>query len=324
MILDKINSGGFRELLKQRDTDINGSHFTYLGHGGQGLVYKVDNMAIKVFKKKVDSDVVKELVFLKMCRYALDKKYTPNLVRYYEDKYIDMNVITSMEFLEGTLEDWMKNKKTTEDWISMLFQMIHVTYVMNNVLFIKHNDMKPKNIMYRKLDKPITVKYTINNKSYYVPVKYMFKVIDFGMSEYDPKKVTTDIPKDLYEIFILHKRELVNILITKYSADELKQIASVSQKFNNEIKPVYDKFKRHPPHVRDKMVTRATIYFIIENNLLDIKDLSDTYREILPSTDITISMESFTKMTYEQLLSDKLFAQYSRVTEVTEECSFTC
>jgi len=324
MFLDKIDSNTFRELLKQRDTNINSLNFIYLGHGGQGLVYKINNMAIKVFKNKLGSELVKELVFMKMCRYALDKRYTPNLARYYDDKYIDMNVISSMEFLDGTLEDWMKHKKTTEDWISMLFQMIHVTYVMNNVLFIKHNDMKPKNIMYRKLNKPVIVKYTIHNKSYYVPIKYMFKVIDFGLSEYDPEKVTTNIPKDLYEIFILHKRELVNILITQYSADELKKMASKSQKFNTEIKLVYEKFKRHPPHVRDKMVNRATIYFIIENNLMDIKELYDSYKDILPPPDISSSMEAFAKMTYDQLLNDNLFKPYHTVMEVNKDCSFTC
>lgn len=324
MFLDKIDSNDFRELLKQHDTNINGMNFIYLGHGGQGLVYKINNMAIKVFKNKLSSDIVKELVFMKMCRYALDKRYTPNLARYYDDKYIDMNVISSMEFLDGTLEDWMKHKKTTDDWMSMLFQMIHVAYVMNNVLFIKHNDMKPKNIMYRKLEKPVTVKYTMNNRSYYVPIKYMFKVIDFGHSEYDPEKVATDIPKDLYEIFILHKRELVNILISRYNADELKKMASVSQLFNSEIKSVYEKFKRHPPHVRDKMVNRATTYFIIENNLMNINELYESYKDILPPPDISSSMKAFTKMTYDQLLNDKLFAPYHKVVEVDKECSFIC
>jgi len=324
MSINNISFNDFTKLIKSRDkVNVNGIIYEYVDQGGQGLVYKniSSDTILKLFKQKLNKSIVNELVFMKMCKYALDKKYTPNLIEYYEDKYLDMNVIISMERLDNTLEEWSKMYKNTNEWISMLFQLIQVTFTMNNMLFIKHNDMKPKNIMYKKLDKPVIYKYTINNKSYYVPVLYLFKVIDFGHSQYDPNKIATSIPKDLEQIFILHKREIVNKLINNMDFDKLKQMASKSSEFTkyyeNESKYLIKTFNNHPKNVKDKMFKKAVAYFIIEHNLIDISK----YSNIVPHKIILNALTRFQKMNFTELLNDELFSNY--MNEIKYDKEFT-
>ena len=314
MSINNMSFKDFMNLIKSRGrVNINGITYEYVDQGGQGLVYKnISNGTIlKLFKQKLNKSIVNELVFMKMCKYALDKKYTPNLIEYYEDKYLDMNVVISMEKLDNTLEKWSKERKNTMDWTSMLFQLIQVTFTMNNMLFIKHNDMKPKNIMYKKLDNPVVYKYTINGKSYYVPILYLFKVIDFGHSQYDSNKNTTSIPGDLTQIFILYKREIVNELVNNTDINKLKQIATKSNEFSkyyeNESKYLIKTFNNHPQAIKEKMFKKAVAYFIIEHNLVDISQ----YGDIVPDKIILNAMARFEKMNFTELLNDKLFNDYT-------------
>ena len=314
MSINNMSFKDFMNLIKSRGrVNINGITYEYVDQGGQGLVYKnISNGTIlKLFKQKLNKSIVNELVFMKMCKYALDKKYTPNLIEYYEDKYLDMNVVISMEKLDNTLEKWSKERKNTMEWTSMLFQLIQVTFTMNNMLFIKHNDMKPKNIMYKKLDNPVVYKYTINGKSYYVPILYLFKVIDFGHSQYDSNKNTTSIPGDLTQIFILYKREIVNELVNNTDINKLKQIATKSNEFSkyyeNESKYLIKTFNNHPQAIKEKMFKKAVAYFIIEHNLVDISQ----YGDIVPDKIILNAMARFEKMNFTELLNDKLFNDYT-------------
>lgn len=313
MSIEEITLRDYNKFINSKDkVNINGSVYIYVGQGGQGVIFKNETTGkiIKLFKKKLNKSIINELVFMKMCKYALDKNYTPGLIEYYEDKYLDMNVIVSMEQLDNTLEEWSSFHKSKEDWTSMLFQLIQITLTMNNILFIKHNDMKPKNIMYKKLNRKIIHKYNINDKSYYVPITYLFKVIDFGHSEYDSKKNTTHNPKDLEQIFILYKRELVNKIIDNTSTEELKQLAIKSNKFESYYKKEYDyilnTFNKYPDSIKNKMCKKAIAYFVVENELINI----DKYENILPDKSIIDAMKRFESMNFNDLLRDDLFNGY--------------
>lgn len=312
--MDKIAKYNIHKFINHKNqpenVDINGVNYRFIGMGGQGLVYKTDNIAIKIFKKRLNRKIVDELVFMKMCRYALDKRYTPNLIRQYDVQYINDNVAVSMEHLDGTLNVWAQQRRSDELWRSMLFQLIHVTYVMNNTLFIQHNDMKPKNIMFTVLDKPQIYRYTVRGKSYYVPIKYLFKIIDFGHSKYDPEKKIVEIPSDLKQIFILHNRQIVNEMVNKKSIDELSKIASRSKSYaavaEKDRAYIEKTFKKFPQKVVDKMRAKAIAYFIVENNMYDKKE----YSNIIPGEEISDAMERFKKMNFLDLFSDKLFNPY--------------
>lgn len=323
--MNKIGKHNIEKLKRHNKRDkvvnIDGTTFKYMGSGGQGHVFKVDNIAVKIYKNTLNRKIIDEMIYLKMCRYALDKRYTPNLIRYINDKYIGMNLIISMEHLTGTLERWAAKSKSTEEWRSMLFQMIQSVCVINNVMYIQHNDMKPKNIMYVELDKPKIYRYIINGTSYYVPIKYLFKLIDFGQSVYNSQKRPIDIPTDLSQVFIVHNRHIVNLLVDTKSKDELMIIAKKSDKFTDyyikEKKHINKIFKSFNKTMYERIDKKAIAYFILEHDLLDISE----FKEYLPDKSILDAMVRFRKMNFIDLFNDSIFDIYKKEINYDEEFS---
>lgn len=325
MALDRLSSTDYDKLITaNKDIMINNVVYIYLGKGGQGTVYRNKNTGnvIKVFRDKINNSIINELVYLKMCKYAIDKEYTPNLIEYHDEVYIDDRIVISMEMMDGTLEDWARNKQIDLDWSSMLFQLLHVTYVMNNVLFIKHNDMKPKNILYKRLPQQKIYRYIFGNKVFDVPINYLFKVIDFGHSKYDKKKIVKDKPHDLSQIFILHKRSVVDAMIYKHNISELKSMASNHKEFNEyyqkNILDISKTFKKYPQKIKDKMERKMVSYFLVENNLVKISDYVDN----TPGDDIMNAMSEFIKLNFTELFSHKFFNIFNTRKEGSADAIF--
>jgi hypothetical protein len=90
-----------------------------------------------------------------------------------------------MENCENTLDDLiLNNKLTTDEWFSVLMQIIMTLITYQKVFSFTHNDLHTNNIMYNETSKKF-IHYYYNKKIYKIPTfGRLFKIIDFGRSIY--------------------------------------------------------------------------------------------------------------------------------------------
>ncbi len=87
--------------------------------------------------------------------------------------YIKMNKMT------GNIEE-LSDKNV--DWNHILIQIL-IGIKELNAIHIAHKDLAPRNILYRKLDKPKDIHFKWNSKKYTLKdVLYEIKIADFGLS----------------------------------------------------------------------------------------------------------------------------------------------
>lgn len=276
--------------------DTNAS-LQFLGRGQLGTAYLLDSSSCgKVVVKMIDlnanvklfGEIYKyseeEVHIMKKLKTLIDKNISPNFIYYYDDIVVDNFKIILMEYADGTLEDWIKMYHTDAEWLSFMFQILQGVLVMQKELKGVHSDMKPKNIFFKRVISGY-IKYTINDKVYYVPNEgYLFTIADFGRMKTVLShkniidRINNDIKnnEDLYEVSRLAERIMVSGIITKYN---YKQLTDIMKKHNmkqlNIINNDIDKnFAGFKSGMRDKMKMRSYAYYIIENNLIDIDKLN--------------------------------------------------
>jgi hypothetical protein len=144
--------------------------------------------------------------------------------------------------------------------------------------------MKPKNILYKDLNTNEKFTYELNDKKYTIDTNIIFYITDFGHSISDitdenitnSKYNTND--SDLFELSNLPQRIKVDKILKEYKLDDLIKIASKNEHFKgyyeNEKKKIEEKLKSYPEFIKQKHLTRNIIYFILENNLLNV-DISN-------------------------------------------------
>jgi len=90
-----------------------------------------------------------------------------------------------MENCENTLDNLiLNNDLTTNEWSSLLMQIIMILITYQKVFSFTHNDLHTNNVMYNETSKEFII-YYYNKKKYKVPTfGKIFKIIDFGRSIY--------------------------------------------------------------------------------------------------------------------------------------------
>jgi len=254
--------------------------FIYLGKGGYGVVYKYNKHAIKIIpiKRFDDSEYKLSEYFNKL----LDENISINFLRVYNLFEFDKYKIIEMELADGDLYDWIKQKKSDDEWIKMILQMIINLRILQLKINFFHRDLKPKNILFKKLDKTNKFTYKLNNKDYSIQIDTIFYLTDFTHSKSDitenksSEYINSD--SDLFELENLPKRLKVDKLLEKYNLNDLIEIGRKSKlngNFNSyyesQIKDVNMKLIKYPQNIKDKFIKRALIYYLLENNLLSIE-----------------------------------------------------
>ena len=93
-----------------------------------------------------------------------------------------------MEKCEYTLDELISNNElTTEEWFSILMQIIMMLITYQKVFNFTHNDLHTNNVMFNNTDKKYI--YYCYKKTYYKVPTFgrIFKIIDFGRSIYKIK-----------------------------------------------------------------------------------------------------------------------------------------
>ena len=83
-----------------------------------------------------------------------------------------------MEYCDYDLDKWLLTPKDDIEWLSMIFQICNGIFILNKIK-IKHNDLKPQNILCKKQKNSENI---IFDKEYYVP-DLSFKITDFDIQK---------------------------------------------------------------------------------------------------------------------------------------------
>lgn len=284
--------------------------FEFIGSGGEGIIYKVMKYAIKIYKTNTKLSFNREIEIMKMTNNLLEKNVSINFLKLHDSFTKFNHTVIIMDLVDGSLEDWYKEKHSDSEWIVILFQILYNILVMQKCLKMYHSDMKPKNILFKKLNNFINIKFIIKEHneekvSFILKTNYIIYISDFGHSLsllFKDDEKSSDIIKecitnnyDLIHIKTLYNRLLVDILQNKYTIDDLLKTKNDKMKdyFLSEQERINTEMKKYPQHIKNKMLLRSVIYYLLNNNLINI----DEYKDILPSENIKTIIEELTNET---------------------------
>jgi serine/threonine protein kinase len=265
------------------------NNFIYLDKGGTGVVYKYNDNAIKIIPK--DKFNNSEYVLSEYFSNLVNQNITINFLKIYKLHEFDNYKVIEMEIADGNLYDWIKQKNSDDKWIQMILQIIITIRIAQQKINFYHKDLKPKNILFKKLNKNINFTYKLNNKEYSIETDTIFFITDFTHSESNitEKKANSEylnIDTDLYELENLPKRLKVDKLMEKYNLQDILEIGEKSRLndnfksyYNDEIKKTEMNLKKYPQNIKDKFIKRSLIYYLLENKLIDI-DLNEMSNKI--------------------------------------------
>jgi hypothetical protein len=93
--------------------------------------------------------------------------------------------VIALEHCETTLDELMLDEKiTTDEWDSIVMQILFSLITFQNAFGLTHNDLHTNNVMYIETDKKFLY-YKINHVYYKVPTfGKLFKIIDYGRAIY--------------------------------------------------------------------------------------------------------------------------------------------
>ena len=273
----KLTVNKVNELYNQKESQ---EDFIYLGKGGSGVVYRYGDHAIKIIptEKFNQSEYELSRYFNKL----LDENITINFLRTYNLYEFDRYKVIEMELASGDLYEWIEQKNGDKDWLTMILQLLITLRIVQQRINFVHRDLKPKNILFKKLDEDITFTYRLNDRNYTIQLNYIFYLTDFTHSRSDlitnNKTEYTNIDSDLYELQNLPKRLKVDKLMSKYNLNMIIDIGSkskLSENFLSYLKSETDKtnkkLSKYNNTIKEKFIKRSLIYYLIENKILDIE-----------------------------------------------------
>lgn len=266
-----------------------------LGKGGQGTVYLYDDSECGISALKISKNIVEshnELFFLEHTKKLVDDKVCPNFVYNYCGFTHEKEVYILNEYADGTLENWLTSRHDEQEWFSMLFQIICSLYVFQRKIFAVHNDLKPKNILFRRITQG-ELKYIIHGNTYCVPTYgNLFMMADYGKSVSSLQKNSHEeeissmikMNADYEYINTLPKRILVSAIQKKYmTLENLFKKLNIHRddRFTTYMEHERDKIDRdlakYPQNIKDRMLMRSVVYYMIERKLIKKSNIEDNF-----------------------------------------------
>jgi len=288
----------------------NRDNFIFLGKGGSGVVYKYDNIAIKIIpKEKFDENEYKINLYMSN---LVKENITSNFLLIYNLHQFERYVALEIELADGDLYKWITNNNSDKDWLKMILQIMISLRIVQKKINFYHRDLKPKNILFKKSNIESEIKYIIDNNVYIINTDTIFFITDFthSISNITNTKINDDYindDTDLHELQNLPKRLKVDKIIKKYTLDKIIDIgktSSIGENFksylNDEIKKTDLRLKKYPLHIKDNFLKRSLIYYLLEYFILDekIDVMSDFIQSILESI-LNLDLDDKIKEIYE-------------------------
>jgi serine/threonine protein kinase len=323
---NKINAGENVIMLGQMK-------LIFIGKGGEGIIYGIDKYAIKFYKtnkssyteKYTNKGNTKEMMILEESTKLVNNNVTNNFLKLYAVTEIFKHTVIVLDLVNGDLESWTDVQHNDNEWLSMIFQLLYATFIMQMCLKIYHHDLKPKNMLFKRLDKPSTIKYVIktNDKehTFLIDVNTIFLITDFGQAStllsksnvYIPETIQISIDNnlDLEHLAVFHNRQAVTLLKNAYIVKDLIEIGKNDKNFQSYYDYHYNKIRKnmkgYPPKVIESMLFRALGYYVIEKKLIDISDIPNVNNKIfLPTKKIQHVLESLSELKGKGTLLNKI------------------
>lgn len=293
----------------------------FIGKGGQGVVYmykseKCGRVAYKVSNNSRETE--REIEILKLTNAMVYSGECINYIYCYDWFQLNNKIYAIYEYANGSLKDWCNLEHSEKEWESMLVQIYMGISNLNNKLKIYHNDMKPKNILYKKTTMN-KIQYEYNGKIYEVNNNgYIFMIGDYGMSQRIGSELNnmSDVAiesaitegLDRYIMSRLVERIKVDIIEVKYGENLNKFIEDNKILENENYRKYYEIEKRkinaelinYSERVKNRMILRSLIYYGVENNILNVED------KRTPSKRITDILHNFMENNIESFESMNL------------------
>ena len=224
------NNKNLYNLLNTKSGNINGITFKQIGEGIQGAVFLLNNKENTWIVKKSKLQIpryepYREIYFGDIIN---DINKYHDFLHYYDYNVIGNYFYLSMEPADGDLIKWSIQKKSSDEWKFMIFQILNQIVQLQNVN-ITHCDLQAKNIVFK--NKSNNIKTKINNRIIELNGQNQFYVIDFGISSHPDLSINLISKEDM---------ENKNYDLKRFSKipDKLKSI-NVKNKYN--YNQLYDK-----------------------------------------------------------------------------------
>jgi serine/threonine protein kinase len=227
-----INYTECKKLIEKQD-------ISNIGKGGQADIFKVvsdkcGSIVLKLFRKNLSKslnscDFINLMIneYNCMCKVKLliDYRYCANFISILDFNPKEKYII--MEYADGDSTDIIKYDFSNEILYSFMCQVLIGLLCFQKILNYLHNDLKLENILYKKINKQIILRYVINNQEYYIPTYgYLFMIADYGLSL---DKSNYDVNRDK------NKNDFIDIERLKNSFDF---ILTKMNKQSNDIKKI--------------------------------------------------------------------------------------
>jgi serine/threonine protein kinase len=333
--IKKMSHSTFKQINKCDEVvKLGNLKLKFIGKGGEGIIYGIDKYAIKIYKtntsdythKYTNQGGSKEIFILKESSKLVDLKVTNTFLKVYGFTEVFGKTVVIMDLVDGDLESWTEKEHTDHDWLSMIFQMLYATFIMQICLKIYHHDMKPKNMLFKKCDGGMnTYKYIIKTNGtqheFILSTRDFFLITDFGQAStllsnknvFLPETIQISIDNnlDLEHLAVFHNRQAVTMLKDAYTLKDLVDMGkndphfmSYHDKHKNKINK---NMKGYSESVKDSMLFRALGYYIIEKKYIDISDIPNVKHELyLPSKKIQKVLESLSELKGKGTLLNKI------------------
>jgi hypothetical protein len=178
------------EFLKKMDNTINyncDKLIKYVNNNksfGQGMDSYVYKLKIKddtiIIKHQINSKEQEEVVYNNMKKLIMNN-ICPHMTYLFDSMKCNNQLFLLQEIIEYPLEHWLKETHSKIEWFVFIFQIAYYAYIIEKHYNYYNTDIKINNITYFTIKKGGYIKYTINNKEYYVPnIGIIFVTIDYG------------------------------------------------------------------------------------------------------------------------------------------------
>lgn len=302
-----ITDNLIKVLLKSpQDHTFDNKTYKYIGKGGEGYIYKINDDVIKIYIKYNMDSVLKEFYITGILKELSQINF--NIISI-KDYYLSLsNPVMIMESMDGNLGDLTNQLIKTDGnnnnntWLSIIFQSMIGFNFLNNRLYILHNDAKIKNILYKKNNnKNLGFKtYKINGITYNVPIDYICKISDFGFSQIIGSSLNNmsddEIAKrikereDFRELSKIIERIVVNYMIKEYTYDQVLKMTSKYPEFEEiykaQIISVGVELKSYPENIKKNYLFRFMCYYLVEHDHSYMETIKSKYKLNLPNQKI--------------------------------------
>ena len=157
-----------------------------IAEGGQSTIYLCDynnSKCIRTIPIDRQWKHIKNEIIVSDFASKLTENVTPNFIYTYEFTYCkDTNSIHQIvDKYDGDIDKF--NLEGRNDFLIQILTSIYCLMRKG----IRHNDIKAKNILYKKLDEPINITYKFRNKYFNIVTDNILVLTDFGISQRCPE-----------------------------------------------------------------------------------------------------------------------------------------